>query len=60
MKIKYSTAKNVMDTMAEMIVEAYHSTETPISQFDLETLVREVFVNVCDTVGIGQVIDDSN
>ena len=60
MKIKYSTAKNVMDTIAEMIVEAHHSTETPMSQFDLETLVREIFIDMCDTVGIGQVVDDSN
>lgn len=60
MKIKYSTAKNVMDTMADMIVEAHHSTGTPISQFDLETLVREIFIDTCDKVGIGQVVDDDN
>lgn len=60
MKIKYSTAKNVMDTIAEMVVEAHHSTGTPISQFDLETSVRGIFTDVCDVVGINQVIDDSN
>ena len=60
MKIKYSTAKNVMDTMADMIVEAHRSTGVPISQFDLETLVREIFIDTCDKVGIGQVVDDNN
>ena len=60
MKIKQSTANELMDRIAATMVEGYCNEEKEAIVIDkeyLENVTREAFCTVCEIIGIDEVIE---